>query len=844
MFLVYSKLTRDGFKVVRVRPNTSDIPDQSPLPECEESDIDPSIIIPLHGAELVVPGRPQAAGVEDILTDLIDVVVAGGGRKTAKRKESEEVAATAAKQPRLDTCELEAAPVSPKYEVPCDEEGTGSSPEVVTIEDGANEEHGDLGENENTTDCSNGGNIYINPFHDSGESSDDEVENMSVVDIEEEDEVQVTECTSRVQQKNTFTEGSTEPEDNLRYQGELIQNQQNMNRLVTTAIQHQVAAAEMRAKAMEKELPNKFVEGRNSHLCKICNVVCNTPEMLKIHESGQKHKKKLLKSKASAEGVNSFSCDICGIDCTDATALVGHFKGKRHLKAMTNRAQMNTDARLPAASPDSDVMIVTDRASSPSMTMDNGEEDIEILTGDEKSREEIINDLPNCSKTDFLQLNKPFPYLLPTNTWTSSKSSRELNVDRLFTIQSCTRKTNLDAYDDPVDATDPVATREEIHIVEDDDEDEIILVKDNVGEKVKKKICTPLSRPFRGMYPSKEFVKPLASVGGVYNTIRNFGFHAKPPRATTQTKSYKKQGNVWRNFQQKQGKSKQRNKSSHPTQTSNNVENLAESIMGVGAYDPGEEVIPTEEIDFEDLAARAKKWIEESSKKTSQNVIGNKRSKEETDCDKADANAIYQADQARKWIEKGKKKNLNDIGRGVDELGIVIDDDTDYVDLGSSGEEDEDRPTSSSSCYSDDVSAHSELRHFKDGPLGSLWTFEDKIGPLICPEMASSMREIYNRLRMEPPEIAFPSAGDGGDSLDACYDVFLAENYRKQTISPPDYRVIIQSFNSALPSPQVLCDLDRKYPDNVPFLFAIVSGGTVSFFNVDRVDLPSYFKKI
>ena len=506
---------------------------------------------------------------------------------------------------------------------------------------------------------------------------------------------------------------------------------------------------------------------------------------------------------------------------------------------------MNTDARLPAASPDSDVMIVTDRASSPSMTMDNGEEDIEILTGDEKSREEIINDIPNCSKTDFLQLNKPFLYLLPTNTWTSSKSSRELNVNRLFTIQSCTRETNLDASDEPVDDTDSVATREEIHVVDDDDEDEIILVQDNVGEKVKKKISTPLSRPFRGMYPSKEFVKPLASVGGVYNTIRNFGFHTKPPRVTTQTKSCRKQGNgnVWRNFQQKQGKSKQRNRASHPTQTSN-VENLAESIMGIGANNPGEEVIPSQEIDFEDLAARAKKWIEESSKKNSQNVIRNKSNKEETDCDKADANAIYQADQARKWIEKGKKKNLNDNGRGVDELDIVIDDDTDYVDLGSSCEEDEDRPTSSSSCYSDDVSAHSELRHFKDGPLGSLWTFEDKIGPLICPEMASSMREIYNRLRMEPPETTFPSAGDGGDSLDACYDVFLAENYRKQTRSPPDYRVIIQSFNSALPSPQVLCDLDRKYPDNVPFLFAIVSGGTVSFFNVDRVDLPSYFKKI
>ena len=137
----------------------------------------------------------------------------------------------------------------------------------------------------------------------------------------------------------------------------------------------------------------------------------------------------------------------------------------------------------------------------------------------------------------------------------------------------------------------------------------------------------------------------------------------------------------------------------------------------------------------------------------------------------------------------------------------------------------------------------SELRYFKYGPLASLWTFEDKIGPLICPEMGGSMREIYNRLRMEPPEPVFKT-GEDETRLQATYNLYLSENYKKNSKSAPDYRIIIQKFTASMPSPAALCDLDRTYPDAVPFLFAIVSGGTVSFFNVDRVDLPSFYRNI
>ena len=97
---------------------------------------------------------------------------------------------------------------------------------------------------------------------------------------------------------------------------------------------------------------------------------------------------------------------------------------------------------------------------------------------------------------------------------------------------------------------------------------------------------------------------------------------------------------------------------------------------------------------------------------------------------------------------------------------------------------------------------------------------------------------------MDPSERNYTIRGLDEDVLDVTYDVYLVENYKKNTKKSPSYRVVIQDFNSCLPSPRALCDLDQRYPDSVPFLFAVVSAGTVSFFNMERIELRSYYKDI
>ena len=215
------------------------------------------------------------------------------------------------------------------------------------------------------------------------------------------------------------------------------------------------------------------------------------------------------------------------------------------------------------------------------------------------------------------------------------------------------------------------------------------------------------------------------------------------------------------------------------------------------------------------------------------------------------------------WSMRGKDKvdytgarmeeeNLDSLTRrAVEWTRQISNERVDVVDLGSSSSEDEDssRRTSdqdessmSSSEYSDDVSAHSELRHFKTGPLASLWTFENKVGPLICPDMAGSIREIFGRIQMDPLERNYTISELEEDLLEVTFDVYLAEHFKKNTNKSPSYRVVIQDSNASLPSPRALCDLDQRYPDSVPFLFAIVSAGTVCFFNMERIELRSYYK--
>ena len=817
MYLVYSKLTRDGYKLVRCREDDhyeagvcEDFEDLSGSGQPMDSDIDSKMIQPLFGFELLSFSSHNAcpsslSWMKDLLSEIVNSSVEASYSKSRKRKAEDPLMSDndTAKKHQCASVDNRSLPLSPKYEADLDPDDIL---EVIDVED----ENGKGRFKHNA-------NIFINPFHEEneeeGKEGDDAKEKLDkpVVDLDDDDDDDILITSEQDPGVQTF---STVHQEN-------VTSQQNMTSLVASAIRMQVTAAEaMYREVQAAALPTKLLEGPHQHLCKLCDVVCNTPEMLKIHEEGKKHKRKLLRMKAAAgasEGQgqhvteDSFSCDICGVSCTDGTALVAHLNGKRHLKAMTNRAELNSGsanaARLTGGdSPDNDIMIVTDkRAQQLGMTSDDADDDIELITGDEKTRDEMLLDLPNCDPRRSLQLIKPLMYLIPSNTWAGSKISRDINVSELFE-SSASNKSRPSSVESSVDALFCVDTRpkshEEISLLDDDD-DEIILVEEETQRK-KKKVTTPLSRPFRGLYPAKEFVTPLASVDGVFTTIRNFGFHIKPPKPKPLNISDKRPLKV--------------KQDSKKIAKNIKVRKIAEDVMGISGCDESMEAgkrTSNEQIDFQDLAARAKAWMAQCNERKDSE-------KKESNCDKND-------DTGDKPREHLTAENLE------------------LVELGSSGEELEDdvtdRSDSSSSYYSDDISAHSELRYFKHGPLASLWSFEDKVGPLICPEMSGSMREIYNRIRMEPPEPHLRKS-DHRVELKACYDVFLAENYKKNSRTPPNYRIVIQDFSSSLPSVQLMCHLDRKYPDSVPFLFAILSGGTVSFFNVDRVDLPSYFNSI
>ncbi|CAH1414279.1 unnamed protein product [Lactuca virosa] len=86
----------------------------------------------------------------------------------------------------------------------------------------------------------------------------------------------------------------------------------------------------------------KSTEGKavNSHegnpmSCELCGISCHTYKMLKVHLAGQKHKKKLKKSKEPIVP-NLVSCELCGINCSTTEVLKVHLTGQKHQKKLKN----------------------------------------------------------------------------------------------------------------------------------------------------------------------------------------------------------------------------------------------------------------------------------------------------------------------------------------------------------------------------------------------------------------------------------------------------------------------------------------------------------------------------
>jgi hypothetical protein len=70
------------------------------------------------------------------------------------------------------------------------------------------------------------------------------------------------------------------------------------------------------------------------------------------------------------------------------------------------------------------------------------------------------------------------------------------------------------------------------------------------------------------------------------------------------------------------------------------------------------------------------------------------------------------------------------------------------------------------------------LRQLKKSALGSLWSYEGKVGPLICPEMAEDMNTIFKRIQGAPqPRKHFRKSSS--KDLEIAFDCYKSSsNYR------------------------------------------------------------------
>ncbi len=67
--------------------------------------------------------------------------------------------------------------------------------------------------------------------------------------------------------------------------------------------------------------------------CSLCQVQCNSQDVLNTHLQGKQHAKKLVLSQHQTQnGPSQFRCEICNIETTDQNGLEMHLAGKKHLK--------------------------------------------------------------------------------------------------------------------------------------------------------------------------------------------------------------------------------------------------------------------------------------------------------------------------------------------------------------------------------------------------------------------------------------------------------------------------------------------------------------------------------
>ncbi|KAJ8729937.1 hypothetical protein PYW07_016975 [Mythimna separata] len=110
--------------------------------------------------------------------------------------------------------------------------------------------------------------------------------------------------------------------------------------------------------------------------------------------------------------------------------------------------------------------------------------------------------------------------------------------------------------------------------------------------------------------------------------------------------------------------------------------------------------------------------------------------------------------------------------------------------------------------------------------------------PLIDFEDSSDMPSVLEKLRIieNNKELKIET------SLRIDFDVYNrnVQNFRKRNPPKPHFRIICLDESSGVPSAAHVMSLHSKYDDNVPIVFAIVSIGSISYLQINPIDLPIY----
>ncbi|XP_037293703.1 uncharacterized protein LOC115454951 [Manduca sexta] len=115
---------------------------------------------------------------------------------------------------------------------------------------------------------------------------------------------------------------------------------------------------------------------------------------------------------------------------------------------------------------------------------------------------------------------------------------------------------------------------------------------------------------------------------------------------------------------------------------------------------------------------------------------------------------------------------------------------------------------------------------------------QSNLRSIIGPEDCSDMPTLLKKLRI----IKTNRSVDAESNVKIDFDVYNRDvpNFRKSNLPKPHFRVVCYSDSSKLPSGSDIASLHAKYDDKIPTVFAVVGVGSVSYLQINSVDLPVY----